>query len=293
MLKNCFLSISLLLICSFSHGQNNLKMNIWQDSLSQLGAQMFGKVAETERIESNFAFVKTLVSALKEPNSFYFNFDKLRMISVLNAPDNSFRIITWNLPLQDGSYLYYGTIQHRSGTIKLTPLLDKTFQISNPERDIVANKDWYGAQYYDIIPLAKNQYILLGWKGHHADYTKKVIDVLNLSSDGTASFGAKVFSDDHTLSRKIFSYTRQASMYLKYNAAQRRIEFDHIVPADPSLKGDFKYYGPDLSYDGYSVENGKLIFKPNIPIQNPERGDEDQYIDPSKPSKKFKSGLQQ
>lgn len=267
-------------------------MNVWQDSLLNLGRQMFGKAAETERIESNFTFVKTLVSALKEPNSFYFNFEKLRMISILYAPDNSFRIISWNLPLQDGSYLYYGSIQYKLGTIKLTPLLDKTFQINNPERDVVPAKDWYGAQYYEIIPLTKYQYVLLGWKGHHADYTKKVIDVLNFSPNGEVTFGAAVFSDDDTRMRKIFSYTKQASMHLKYNADKKLIEFDHIVPADPSLKGNFKYYGPDLSYDGYSIENGKLVFKENIQIQNPERADEDQYIDPNKPSKKIKSGLQ-
>lgn len=293
MLRNCFLSLGLLFVCFLSYGQNNLKMNAWQDSLLNLATQIVGKVAETERIESNFTFVKTLVSALKEPNSFYFNFEKLKMVSVLNSPDNSFRIMTWNLALQDGSYLYYGTIQHKSGTIKLTPLLDKTFQIGNPDQDVISNKDWYGAQYYQIMPLSKGQYALLGWKGHHADYTKKVIEVLNFSPNGEVTFGAHVFSDDAKLSRRIFSYTKQASMYLKFDAAQSRIEFDHIVPADVSLKGNFKYYGPDLTYDAYVLANGKLILKKDIKIQNPERGDEDKYIDPSKPSKKFKSGLQE
>lgn len=291
MLRNCFLSFTLLIICSFGYGQNNAKMNVWQDSLLKLGTRMFGEIAETERIESNFSFVKTLVSALKEPNSFYFDFEKLRMISILNSPDRSFRIISWNLPLQDGSYLYYGTIQYKAGTIKLTPLLDKTFQINAPEEDVVSNKNWYGAQYYQMIPLSKNQYVLLGWKGHHADYTKKVIDVLTFAPNGDVSFGAPIFSDDSKLTRKIFSFTRQASMYLKYNEAENRIEFDHIVPADPSLKGNFKYYGPDLSHDGYLIEQGKLVFKEDIQVQNPVSEDEGRYIDPRKPDKKLKSGL--
>lgn len=292
MLRNCFLSISLLLFCSVTYGQNNLKMNVWQDSLLNLATQIAGKVAETERIESNFSFVKTMVSALKEPNSYYFPFEKLKMISILHAPDNSFRIMTWNLPLQDGSYLYYGTIQYKSGTIKLTPLLDKTFQIENPDRDVLSSKQWYGAQYYDMIPLSKNRYVLLGWKGHHADYTKKVIDVLSFSPNGEVTFGAPVFSDDTGLARRIFSYTKQASMYLKFVASKQSIEFDHIVPADPSLKGNFKYYGPDLSYDSYVIANGKLVFKENIEVLNPEHEEDGRYIDPAKPSKKLKSGLQ-
>lgn len=292
MLRNCLLSIGLSLLCLLSFGQNNQKMNVWQDSLEGLGKKIFGKLAETERVESNFSFVKTLVSALKEPNSFYFTFDKLSMISILNAPDNAFRIFTWNLPLQDGSYLYYGTIQYKSGTIKLTPLLDKTFQIANPEQDILPAKEWYGAQYYDIIPLSKERYVLLGWKGHHADYSKRVIEVLHVSTKGEVTFGGNIFSDDTKLARKIFSYTRQATMYLKYNTANKQIEFDHMVPAAPSLKGNYKYYGPDLSYDGYVLDQGKLVFKENIEIQNPVREDDDRYIDPRKPNKKLKSGLQ-
>lgn len=292
MVKNCFLSIGLFLFCLLGYGQNNQKMNVWQDSLEGLGKKMFGKLAETERIESNFSFVKTLVSALKEPNSFYFNFDKLGMVSILNAPDNAFRIFTWNLPLQDGSYLYYGTIQHKSGTIKLTPLLDKTFQVVNPETDVLPAKEWYGAQYYEMIPLSKGSYVLLGWKGHHADYSKRVIEILNVSPSGEVTFGATVFSEDAKLARKIFSYTKQATMHLKYNAAKKMLEYDHIVPADPSLKGNYKYYGPDLTYDGYLLENGKLLFKENIAIQAPTREDDDRYIDPSKPNRKLKSGLQ-
>lgn len=266
-------------------------MNVWQDSLLNLGAKMFGESEETIRIESNFTFVKTLVSALKEPNSFYFAFEKLKMVSILDAPDKSFRIISWNIPLQDGSYLYYGTIQHKSGTIKLTPLLDKTFEINSPEEDIVSNKSWYGAQYYDIRPLAKNQYILLGWKGHHTDYMKKVIDILNIAPDGHVSFGAKVFSDNPQVARKIFSFTREAAMYLKYNAKETRVEFDHIVPADPSLKGNFKYHGPDLTHDAYRLKNGKLVFEEDILIENSSLEDDGRYIDPKKNNKKLKSGL--
>lgn len=291
MLRNYFLSFALLIICSWTYGQNNSKMNMWQDSLVNLGSKMFGTGAETERIESNFAFVKTLVSALKEPNSFYFDFEALDVVSILQAPNRSFRIISWNLPLQDGSYLYYGTLQHKSGTIKLTPLLDKTFEIKSPGEDIVSNKNWYGAQYYDIKPLDKNRYILLGWKGHHRDYMKKVIDILNIAPDGDVSFGAKVFSDDPQITRKIFSFTREAAMYLKYNAKEARVEFDHIVPADPSLKDNYKYYGPDLTHDAYRMKDGKLVFEENIVIENSSLKDDGRYIDPVKPNKKHKSGL--
>ena len=272
-------------------GQNLRKMEQWQDSLVALGNQVFQNPSEAERIDKNFAFVKTLVSSLKEPNSYFYAFEKLKFISILKPADNSFRIFSWNVPLQDGSYLYYGAIQFKSGSLKLTPLLDKTFEIADPNKDIVTSQNWYGAQYYEIIPLKPNQYILLGWKGHHAEYTKKVIDIINIDKD-QVTFGAPIFSDDSQLVRKIFSYTRQATMLLKYNETNNVIEFDHIAPANPSLKDNYKYYGPDMTHDAYAIGDGKLIFKENIKLSNPENLIDDSYIDPKKGDPKKKSGLQ-
>ncbi len=273
--------------------QNIQKMDRWRDSLLYVGRQMFQSEAEAERIERNFAFVKTLVSALKEPNSYFYAFDRLDMISVASAPDNSFRIFSWNIPLEDGSYLYYGTIQHKipGGKLKLTPLLDKTFEIQNPNQDVTSNDRWYGAQYYKIIPISKNQFALLGWKGHHAEYTKKVIDILTIPATGEVTLGASVFSDNPQIVRKIFSYTKSATMYLQFNEKLNRIEFDHIAPGSPQLKDNFKYYGPDLTHDGYEIKDGRLIFKENIELHNAQTGNEDLYVDPLTPNKKLKSGL--
>ncbi|WP_196938103.1 hypothetical protein [Sphingobacterium pedocola] len=290
-----------ILLCGFltcnilsSFGQNTQKMQVWQDSLVRLGNKIFRSPAEPERLDNNFKFVKTLVSALKEPNSYYYSFEQLNMIAILSSPDNNFKIFTWNVPLEDGSYLYYGAIQHKTanGQINLTPLLDKTFEINAVDSSILSNIEWYGAQYYDIVSLGKNRYVLLGWKGHHTEYTQKVIEILSLNGDDQVELGASVFLENSKLTRRIFSYTRQATMYLKYNGTYNRIEFDNLVPADPNLKGNFKYYGPDLSYDAYEVtKEGKLKLLVDVEVKNVERGNEDQYIDPTKPDKKRKSGF--
>lgn len=268
-------------------------MDVWQDSLVLLGNKMFGSVAEAERLESNFKFVKTLVSALQEPNAYFYKFDGLEMISIVMSPHDNFRIFSWNIPLQDGSYLYYGAIQHKisGGKLKLTPLLDKTFEIDNPDEDITSSRMWYGAQYYTIVPISRDRYALLGWKGHHPEYSKKVIEIMKLGADGEISLGAHIFSDNSRLARKIFSYTKAATMYLQYNPSLNRIEFDHIVPATPELTGNFKYYGPDLTHDSYEIKDTRLIFKEEIELTIPEQGNENQYIDPLRPSRKLKSGF--
>jgi len=287
--------ILILISCAtVAKGQSKeAKLQVWQDSLAGLGRAMFSRLSEPERMQKNFTFVKTLVSALKENNSYQFAFPKLKMISILNSPDQNFRIFSWNLPLDDGSYLYYGAIQFASsnGELELIPLLDKTFEIKDPSKAIVKADNWYGAQYYDIRKLGANAYVLLGWKGHHADYTQKVIDIVELQGLKQVVFGKNVFTEDPTLSRKIFKYTRQASMYLLFNQKTNRYEFDHLVPADPKLEGNFKYYGPDLSYDAYYLDKGSLRFVSDVEVSNATRGDEDSFLAPNRREIKKESGF--
>ncbi|SFS50778.1 hypothetical protein SAMN05660206_102299 [Sphingobacterium wenxiniae] len=291
--KKILLSICLLTVClQESKAQVNFyNMNKWQDSLVNLGKDMYRLKGEAERLEKNFAFVKTLVSSLKEKHSFIYTFDKLDMISIIQDPNDNFRIFSWHIALNDGSYLYYGAIQRKSknGALELTPLLDKTFEIQNPEEEQTGLDYWYGAQYYDIIPI-QDAYVLLGWKGHGPTYSQKVIEILH-QDNGAFKLGKPVFSDNPKMARKIFRYTRQAAMYLKYHEAEQQIIFDHIVPADPSLEGSYEYYGPDLSFDAYKINGANLQFLEDIPFENPPRDEDDLNIVPGRAIPKKKSGL--
>src|SRR5690606_34608161 len=120
-------------------------------------------------------------------------FDSLDMVSILDAPDSSFRVFSWHIQLNDGSYLYYGTIQLNTpdGSLELYPLLDKTYEITAPEEVVTDPDNWYGAQYYRIIPL-NDAYVLLGWKGHTPYITQKVIEVLRFTETGV-QLGKPVF----------------------------------------------------------------------------------------------------
>lgn len=254
---------------------NVYNMGKWQDSLVRLGRDMFEKKAEPERLEKNFTFVKTLVSALKERHSFLYPFQALKMISITMAPDNRFRIFSWNIPLDDGSFLYYGAIQTKSknGELQLVPLLDKTFEIKNPENAILQPNNWYGAQYYDIAKL-DDAYVLAGWKGQNPTETQKVIEILQF--DGTKyNLGKSVFSDDRNATRKVFRFAPDARMYLRFNTARNRLIFDHIVLADSSAQGNYEVYGPDLTYDAYQFKQNMLHYQGNVPFIN-EKGQSDE-----------------
>lgn len=264
-----FLLITFVLSChSNVYAQDKGLLSVQEDSLYRLGKDMFISESEPDRLKNNFAFVKTLVRSLKTKHSFDYPFSRLDMISILNDPKGKFRVFSWNIPLHDGSYLYFGSIQFRtpSGELKLIPLIDKTFDIQNPETAILSSEKWYGAQYYDIRAVG-DSYVLLGWKGHSAEYSQKVIEVLHVEGE-KVSFGKPLFSEDESLRRRVFYYTKQASMYLQYNEQDKAIYFDHIVPLKPELTGQYKYYGPDLSHDGYRIKNKGLEFVENVELKN-------------------------
>jgi hypothetical protein len=261
------------------------QLNMYQDSLILLGKKIVNQELDLERKNANYTFIKTLVKALKVNNSFNYKFDSLKTISILNSPDNKFRIFSWFVENEDGSYRFYGAMQiNTGGPLKLFPLDDYSPLLTNPEDSTVSNTKWYGAQYYKIIPVygTKPYYVLLGWKGNTIESTKKVIDVLSFP-DNKPELGLGVFDGNgKTRKRVVFEYTRQASMLLRYVPEQNLIVFDHLAPPDIKSKNKPQTYGPDLSYDGYKLKNGRWQYVENLDMKNvPDAHDAD-IIDPKK-----------
>ncbi|MFI5139300.1 MAG: hypothetical protein ACHQIM_15875, partial [Sphingobacteriales bacterium] len=196
----------------------NQQLASYEDSLITLGKQVVNNDTEMERINANQTFIKTLVSALKIPNSFLYPFDSVKSISIINSPDNRFRIISWPIVFDDGSYRFYGTVQmNTGGKLLMFPLSDFSGSIKAPEDTVNDNHKWYGAEYYRIIPVysPKLYYVLLGWKGNNIKSTKKVIEILSFKDDKPV-LGMPVFDGNgKTRKRVVFEYTRQASMLLR------------------------------------------------------------------------------
>ncbi|MEJ6980360.1 hypothetical protein WG906_07855 [Pedobacter sp. P351] len=269
------------------------RFNIYLDSLKALSFKVINSPAEPERYNANYTMVKTLVSALKLPNSFNFSFDSLKTISVLTSPDRRFRLFTWHIMNQDGSYRYYGTVQmnNPSGKLQMFPLVDNTHTYKKPQDTITSNENWYGSQYYKIIPVLYNvrtpYYILLGWKGNNVKSTKKVIEVLSFK-ENKAVFGMPVFDGDKERSGKnriVYEYNRQVSFMLNYLPKEGTIVFDHLAPPDPKLQDKPELFGPDMSYDGYKLVNGRWKYVSDLQLKNSPSETDEIYNDPKKPSK--------
>lgn len=277
---------------------NLSQLRVAQDSLSAYSDSTAAVKDDVERIAYNTMFVKKLISALKTPHSFHFNFDSLaNNVTFLKSPNQAFRIVTWSLPFADGSYKFYGTIQlaTKDGSLKLIPLNDDTKNITD-DNAITSQKNWFGARYYEIIPVTypgKNPYyVLLGWKGNNNKTTKKVIEVLSFDKD-QAIFGKSVFEikkKANNRNRMVFEYNKRNSMTLTFDKQVNMIVFDHLAPYESNMEGNREYYVSDSSFDGYSISYPRLYFKENVELRNDASSLDELYSTPRKATTLLQKG---
>ncbi|MDQ0639731.1 hypothetical protein QF042_003296 [Pedobacter sp. W3I1] len=272
------------------------QLNVFQDSLIKISARVVAAQSDAQKLEVNGSFVKTLVEALKTPNSFSYPFDSLKNVSVIKSSDLAFRILSWYVLLENGTYRYYGAIQMntKSGPLKLYPLIDQTESLADPN-SITNNQKWFGARYYEIVPVTSGNrlpyYILLGWKGNTQATTKKVIDILSFDKDNL-TFGAPVFEGKALKgkNRIIFEYAKSNAMTLKTNLKAGMIVFDHLASFDSEIKDKFEYYGSDGTFDGFKIIGGRLKLQEDITLNNDPNSSDELYADPKKnvkPIRKF------
>lgn len=282
----CFSSNTLFAQHSFSLDKAAV-MGKYQDSLLKISDEIAILPTTGDRFSKNAIFIKTLVNALKTPGSFSYPFDSLKRVSIVQSPDKSFRILSWFVPLDDGTYRFFGTIQMatKDGQLKLFPLLDNTENVTDVAA-IGSNKSWYGARYYEIIPVftpgAQPYYVLLGWKGNNPKTTKKVIDVLSFAKDQPV-FGKPVFEGlkgTKSKNRVVFEYNKLNSMTLTLDKTINMIVFDHLAPFSKEMEGNYEYYASDLSFDAYKIVNGKLKLIENVELKNDPNNMDELYVDP-------------
>src|SRR5579872_7443843 len=92
-----------------------------EDSLKVFADLIVNGEKAEDRFRADSQFIRSLVRALKLPNSFYYPFDSLETISRLYSPDSAFRILTWQFKKDDLMYLQEGAIQMNEpdGSLKL------------------------------------------------------------------------------------------------------------------------------------------------------------------------------
>lgn len=232
--------------------------------------------AETRdaRIAANSAFKNMLLASFDSVGIFEYPFDGVPKLAALVSPDEKFRLFNWHRPMPDGTNRYDAIVLFPDGKgyVELTDATDLEAARSNKE---ILPADWYGALYYDIVPVSKKKqdyYVLLGWDATSEITTRKVIDALHFEKNGEPVFGKPVFeTEDGYLHRRVFEYAGDVSMTLKYVRPMDAIVFDRLEPLQPGLKGQYQYYGPGTGLSGYTVsKDGTLELTETMDMSRPK-----------------------
>ncbi|MHC1705239.1 MAG: hypothetical protein AB9846_15130 [Tenuifilaceae bacterium] len=227
--------------------------------------------------ETNNQLVEYFRSALEKKGSIDYPFDSLKNIGKLVSKDRNVRIFTWDISQVGGNYKYYGFIQVRKDkkNTLVFELNDCRNSVKDQVNEILGVQSWIGALYYSIIEeefKGKKNYILLGFDFNNAFSSKKIIEVLTFDDNYNPIFGSKLFKvGDINLSRVIFEFSARATLMLRYIADSKIIVFDHLSPSRPDFEGNYQFYGPDFSYDGFRFEKGEWVYTPDLDLRNPSR----------------------
>lgn len=231
------------------------------------------RMAGTDTEKSDVAqHIDTLFRAiLHHPESYDHPFDSLLNIGKIYSPDRLVRIYTWNVPMNDGTQIYYGYIQRlHKGRVLCYQLEHVPFMVPDT-LSCYSDTSWYGALYYDIFEKSCNEktyYIVLGMDLNNFITTRKIIDVILFEKDHP-TFGASIFEKgESVLNRVIFEYSSQVSMMLRYDPAADMIIFDHLSPHETRFEGQYQYYGPDFSYDGFRFESCRWAYTEDLDLRN-------------------------
>lgn len=248
-----------------------------EDSLKLVFNSISAETSYSRRDSLNTIFLGMLRSTLEVQSSFTYPFDSIR-IGKLKSPDGRFRIFTWNIPQPGGYQKYFGLLQVKKadGNVALIELKDGRKNITDVKNEKLPADRWIAALYYQLaqFPTANgNAYVLLGYDFNNLFTSKKIIDVLTFDSQGTPIFGSPVFNVDgkYRLSRIVFEFNARVNMVLRYNDDSKTIVFDHLSPSSPEFAGDFQYYGPDGSFDGFKLEGTEWVYVRDLDLRNPRR----------------------
>jgi hypothetical protein len=273
MLKYLFICFALFF--STNSKSQNFDLAEAEKSLVLLRLNCLQEENDSLKLILNQSFNEQLIKVLSSKNSLNYSFDSLKSIAILTASDGSFRIYNWEISFANNSKSYFGIVQSlnkKKQQVQLTTLLDKSTQLKKPENSILDAENWYGAHYYKLIETKhkkKSYYTLLGANWSNMLVRKKIIDVIRIGSDGKVKFGEALFQNNKiTQKRVLFNYSSEISMSLRYDENKKMILFDHLVPRESNLKGQFEFYGPDLSIDGYLFVKGKWVLKEDIDARN-------------------------
>lgn len=268
-----FFRLSIVLLFSFLIFLSASAQKAEIDTLNYFGKRLRFASTFSEKISANDS-LKFFLKDILQKNDFNTSFDSIKTVSIQTSPDKLVRLSTWIIPNPtENRFLFFGFLEwkdEKKNTTQILELIDSTSSIEKPEKAKLTSNNWYGSVCYTILHHKKskrNYYTILGWKGNNNVTTKKVMDILTISGN-KIQFGLPVIKDDKVYkTRKVFEYTAQASMGLRFDEKENMIVFDHLNgPKNSDGMIDPSTMGPDGSYDGFRWKKGKWLLQKDLQV---------------------------
>lgn len=273
MLKYIFFSFVFIFTTNYAQ----TTPSFWDMRIDSLRMVYNGAIEVEQTATSNYTedslLVKIVVRMLRSENSYKQKWDSLSdFLTCMIAPDNRFKVITWKFPIPSAPNLfsYRGVIQMNDKKNTLIPLFDGyTFSEDRKNIDGYNNpKNWFGATYYSILQLEKNEpvYTLLGLRQDDIFSDKKIIEVIRVNPDNSISFGGafQLNGIDTTIytngnERFVFGFKKGIATTFLYEKELKRIVFDQLAPFVDALKNQNKPISGIAGINNILVPDGHYL----------------------------------
>lgn len=229
------------------------------------------KEAEYER------FKKSLKEWLKTDRASSFSW--LSRMKELKSEKYNLRVLSYAVTFEDFSQIFECVVIENNIEVSYATDAKRDFYKKVQERQVQTLRQWYGAVYHEVIPIIVNKkvyFTLLGYRGTDGLVKQRVIDILDTNGRGDPRFGAPLFTHTQRNSkgketeikyyRRVFRYSAEANMMMRFEPRIKTLVMDHLSPTKMMFTGEWRYYGPDMSYDGYVLDEEGWIYKDDVEI---------------------------
>ena len=252
----------------------------FQPAKGQHDAEFYADVMVTasnprHQKEAGARFIELAIPILKSDSTFKESFDWLG-VSVLYAPDTSFRIITFGVPSpesENSTFWVNGYFQaFDSGD--LIELSDKSSFERNNETGILYPHRWIGAVYSEIkhVPNTDSLFLVYGRNPMDSHKVLHVLDIIDFRNE-KLKFGYPLWQNkDSTMStRKIWEVASGAQFKPRIHPDGERIIVDHLSSVPYNQKSSIMVNVPDGTYVFYDWEDDKWIYNDRLFDDDQER----------------------
>jgi hypothetical protein len=222
------------------------------------------------RNQANYVAIRTLIQILSIPSNQSLSFDSISSLSVLEAPDKTFRLFSWVVPQEPGNWRHFGCVLTREKKPRIIGLIDQSDKYLDRNDTSFGSKAWYGQIYYSIIPKLQKYsgqtcYTLLGFDHHEPFSRRKMIDFLWFDDAGDVHFGAPLLeTEEKDYYRYWIEFSSDASAAMRYDDDLEAIVFDYLAPRNIRNKGLFFDYVPDGTFDAFVFRKKAWEFRADV-----------------------------